>query len=759
MGLAHILKLEEVKTSMLLNIQDITNRTSFEKEEMILDYYRKFGIPIEKFLSLMNITMELKPTTQTKSLEKIWLDHMVYNNHINDIRLDPILDNHWDEIIGKEYISEILNEGGAFLTWHYGDYRHNLNPIIKELRNNISNHEKKFSVVVDRDSFNSENLLNGWNDTRRHAGVNLLVSESNLIGVKLHYLLKKKNSFLLFLDGNSGFNEDAYDLETSLVTSKIRVRSGIFRILEQTHKKICVIITSQTPEGKKRIHFHEPFYVENNKIQEACNKTFQIFNKALLDQPELWRLWDRHHNQVISWHRSIEEDKAEMRFDWKTKRDIGSSTLGLDVANAKLYLLEEETASFLTESIGNISAHVQDNKKFRNTTITVNLLLPINLQKVSSVALLQSVLIPSDLQMKLEDLYGGEFNISINRKGNLQVLELKLLFPYNKNYTQFELLDEAFTFLSDVLYSPLRAKGFSAEKVHRGIEVLKNTIHESEASIEYFVQEMCLRAMTSGEPFSIPVYGILEEIKNITTEKLYKVYLDILENSSIHVHVIGNIDEKEKVIKRIFKNLGNNNGKSPNLPQNMTSPQNKLIQVVEKDVQTAQGRLVFGFKTQTNFTSKHYLSLMVFNAIFGNSPNSRLHKKIRSERGLTYFLSSEIEHYKGILLINIALNEEHYEEVINIVNEELQQLKEGEIVKSEVDSAINLIKHYIITGLDMMSTIIDIHLDGEILNYHYDEKEIFNTLDQITVEDIINLANKLKLDTIFKTKSKKEALL
>jgi hypothetical protein len=76
------------------------------------------------------------------------------------------------------------------------------------------------------------------------------------------------------------------------------------------HKPIIPVIT-RINEGKRELIIYPAVFIEINKVQEGVEKCFKYFREEILKFPEYWRLWYRHHWQVINWAKNISFEKNE----------------------------------------------------------------------------------------------------------------------------------------------------------------------------------------------------------------------------------------------------------------------------------------------------------------------------------------------------------------------------------------------------------------------------------------------------------------
>lgn len=237
--------------------------------------------------------------------------------------------------------------------------RHNVEPIILALLTRTCYPQLPLYQVVDQESIVRERGLEQWKAKRDWARLQLLNSQSKMIGLTLHSHLRRGGSFCLFLDGQTGYNEDNYDLNVRWITSIIKTRSGIYRIISKSKKKICLSIMSLTDDYRSIIQFFPPISVSES-IQETCSELHALFRQRLQERPEWWRLWSKHHHQVIKWgdemgeHREgrthRETDLSQPNYvylhtdgeEWISEPVPGFGRLALNARNGKLYKLTAE---------------------------------------------------------------------------------------------------------------------------------------------------------------------------------------------------------------------------------------------------------------------------------------------------------------------------------------------------------------------------------------------------------------------------------
>ena len=256
-----------------------------------------------------------------------------------------------------------------------------------------------------------------------------------------------------------------------------------------------------------------------------------------------------------------------------------------------------------------------------------------------------------------------------------------------------------------------------------------------------------LESMKKNSIESINMDGNLNDLEKITKENLYKFYLKILKQDDWNLFVIGNLDMEDVVLKlkKIF-NLKKALGEVKLV--NKMPTRSKVLELKENS-SLLQSKLVIGINlVKLNNKEKNITMFVLNNILGGNSLSSKLAVNLRQKNSLCYNVSSIYQKYSSIIIINSSISKKNYLKARNLIYESINELKEGNITLEELESA----KKNIITSLQMSYDYPDILVNNYIFNVFDNvpliEKRIKEFQD-ITKEDVVKLAQKLKINTIF----------
>ncbi|MFJ7407634.1 MULTISPECIES: hypothetical protein [unclassified Lysinibacillus] len=187
-----------------------------------------------------------------------------------------------------EKLQQLYTETGfAIIGMHYGAYKPVQYKITDEL---IKVHpDKKILLVVDEESYNSESASIEVVKTYSRQNVEMIIAEKSNSALKIVRHLKNGGVVILYLDGMTGYGEDKYPIQLPFISSEIKIRSGIFRLLEKVKVPVIGVITPEIDE----ILISLP--IQTNNVNSTASNVLSFFRPTILKEPSLWRLWYRHH--------------------------------------------------------------------------------------------------------------------------------------------------------------------------------------------------------------------------------------------------------------------------------------------------------------------------------------------------------------------------------------------------------------------------------------------------------------------------------
>lgn len=402
-----------------------------------------------------------------------------------------------------------------------------------------------------------------------------------------------------------------------------------------------------------------------------------------------------------------------------------------------------------------------NNEKFKSIYFSVNFTMPVNKKQISENSLLSAILGKScdkyktqkEMQKYLYSLYGANFDVGIERFGDLYNIEFRCEC-INKEFLpgKEDVVNEVLEFLYNIIYKPdIKNNTFNKEIIQREKEFVLNKIREvKDDKLRYGVRKM-EELMCKNEPFSIYVYGDEEDILKITEEDLYKRYKEVINNSAITVIVSGNLSGYDDIETRINNIFGNKLTSNLDYKELICDKKEKhqKEEIIESQ-ETTQSVLTYGLRIN-NVNSNDFYKLSVYNALLGGTPSSKLFQNFREKESLAYTVRSRYYRFKDIIIIYAGIQKENYEKAKKVLENEINLIKEGKVT----DEEFNASKQSIISSLKEWNDS-KIALSKMFISNMFATKsntleleDMINNMNKVTKQDVIDIAKNITIEKIF----------
>jgi predicted Zn-dependent peptidase len=407
-----------------------------------------------------------------------------------------------------------------------------------------------------------------------------------------------------------------------------------------------------------------------------------------------------------------------------------------------------------------IDVYINNTDKFKTNYIHLDIVRPLSAEnEVSKNALIPYILYRGskkyptnqDISHRLDELYGADLNVSVARRGENQLLRFSIEV-INDRYVDYQesLIKKAVDFLYEIVFNPLLdEKDFHEEYINKGRTFLKEKILSLKNDKNSYVIERCYQEMCRGEDFSLYTLGTIAGLKSSRQENLYNYFQEVLKESPIEMFIIGDVGEADQLYKYIDQKFEIKRDK--NLPLNNTFIKTEDFEEkeLEEEDDITQSRLCAGMRIPITRSHPLYFALIVYNGILGGFSHSKLFTTIREDRGLAYYINTRLESTKGLILINAGIDVVDYPIVKEIIEDKIEEIKEGKIEKENIEwTKKKLINRYK-TLSDNNHSIVDAFLLGLINGKKDSLNYVINSIKQVKKEDIIKVAKKVNLTTHF----------
>ena len=349
------------------------------------------------------------------------------------------------------------------------------------------------------------------------------------------------------------------------------------------------------------------------------------------------------------------------------------------------------------------------------------------------------------IAIRKEELYSADIYGKTYRKGTQIVTEMCLSSIEDK-YTEKGNFRESLEFLFDCINNPNIIDGaFDETSFNITKENIINSIKSEKENPSYEAYQKYKELIGKDKVFVGSILGTLEEVQAITPSSLYNYYQSFFDNNHIDIYILGNINEKD--ILDIDGYLRFNSNYTNYTNKNTYLSYEKEYSEKEENSKFNQSKLFMGgsLKNLTEHEKKY--ESIIYNIILGNSPTSKLFQNIREKMSYAYTISSSINRLDGMFVISAGISSKNFENTKHEVINQINEMKQGLFNNKDISDAKEVILSIIEEINDNPWAIIDhynnfLYFDADTIEKQKSE------ISKIKKDDIINVANKINIDTV-----------
>lgn len=407
------------------------------------------------------------------------------------------------------------------------------------------------------------------------------------------------------------------------------------------------------------------------------------------------------------------------------------------------------------EIFDGINLHIIKTDRFKTDFVAAFLFTNLSRENVTKNALIPAVLrrgcekypTMKDISVFLEENYGSVFDASSDKIGDRQALQFYIT-SLNNSYTfqGEDLLSKNIELLCDIILNPKLEGGIFSEKyVSQEKETLRELIKGKINNKGSYANIRCIEEMCTDEPFGLYKFGYEEDLDTITTSELYEHYKDVLATSEIHIYVSGNVDEEK--VENDFKKYFQKVNRKYDATQICTTFEIKDMEarVMKEKQDVTQGKLVLGYRVRKHDVLNDMYKLILYSALLGGTPSSKLFQNVREKESLAYTIRSSYLKHKGIILVSAGIEIDNYEKALKLIGKEIDDMKLGNFTDEEIADAKSALENAYLSYLDEQTAIINIYMGQRLLGTVQSIEEMIKDMKNVTKEDIIEVANRLDL--------------
>ena len=413
-----------------------------------------------------------------------------------------------------------------------------------------------------------------------------------------------------------------------------------------------------------------------------------------------------------------------------------------------------------TEIKKGIKLHTIKTEKFKTNLIAIMLTTKLNRENVTKNALVPAVLrrgtknltTQEEINKKLEEMYGASLDCGLDKTGDNQVLKF-YIETVNDEFLPQEaenMLKTSLEKIFEFVFNPYLENGcFKKEYVEQEKENIKQIIDGKIDNKARYSLDRCIEEMFKDKPYGLYKYGYVEDMKNINERNLYEYYQQLINECKIDIFVSGIIDEETENIIKNNENIIKLKDREPqyNEPE-IIAKRTEKENDVQESMDVTQGKLIIGMDLDIDDDNLRF-DVMIYNSIFGGSANSKLFQNVREKASLAYTASSSYYRFKNNIFINCGIEIKNYEKALEIIKQQIEDMKKGDFTDEEVENAKKGIIASIKTIDDEQDTEITYFFSQELSKSKCNIEQYMQRISEVTKDKVVDVANKVSINTVY----------
>lgn len=403
-----------------------------------------------------------------------------------------------------------------------------------------------------------------------------------------------------------------------------------------------------------------------------------------------------------------------------------------------------------------VSLHLLQEPQFKTNQISVYFFCKMSREDASANALVPSLLkrgcssYPSmtEINKRLEELYGANLSEGVRKLGEYQVMSLTLTilddsFALNKE----PLLQEGIKLLQDVIFYPVlegglfRKQDFELEKQNL-VDLIESEINDKRI---YAIDRMN-EILYGDSPAGFPLFGTVERARELTGEMAIKAYKRLISSANIHIFCTGHkqMENASQIFCKAFEGLERKDVISL---QTVSYSSETPVKEQAQHLPVLQSKLVMGFRAKEGSDDLHARRLMT--ALFGGTPTSKLFLHVRERLSLCYYCAARYDKIKNVIMVDSGVKEENIEKAKDEILNQLKGIANGDFTEEEFSFALRSLTNALNSLYDFPSGLESWYLTQILMQTKNTPQEDLTELLKVKMEDVKKAAACTELDTIY----------
>lgn len=357
-----------------------------------------------------------------------------------------------------------------------------------------------------------------------------------------------------------------------------------------------------------------------------------------------------------------------------------------------------------------------------------------------------------EISKEMEEMYGASFDCGLDKTGDNQVLKF-YIESINDNFLPKQgenILEKSIKNILEIIFNPYTENdSFKNEYIEQEKNNLKQRIEGKIDNKARYAMDRCIEEMYKDKPFGLYKFGYIEDLESINSKNLYQYYKELINSCKLDIFVSGNINDKvENIVKQDENIVKLQDRNADYVVPKLELKQEKQEEIVTESMDVTQGKLLLGLDVNIDDEKLKYDTL-IYNSILGGSANSKMFQNVREKAHLAYVASSSYLRYKSNIFVNCGIEIGNYEKALELIRKQIDDMKKGDFTDKDIEDAKTGIIANIKTIADEQDTELTYCFGQELSHNKTSVEEYEEKINNVSKEDIINIANKVSINIVY----------
>jgi predicted Zn-dependent peptidase len=413
----------------------------------------------------------------------------------------------------------------------------------------------------------------------------------------------------------------------------------------------------------------------------------------------------------------------------------------------------------------NVDLKIIPTTKFKTLVLNIGFKGPYKQKDITGLYLLSKIMADSSkkypkaefLARQQDYLYGTAIQVSSQLVGELSLFSLTVSILDPKLIpSKFRLLEKVIDLIVELIYRPNIVDGLFEQQLFETTKSnhmyrLKSLDNDKES-----VAAVRMKGLVDDtHPYQQLSLGNFEDLSTLTNQDLIGLYNELLSRE-IEIYVLGDVSSKDIVstIEKKFKAKAVNK----KIKTVIELKQNKVKKIVETK-KFKQSHLSYLLTTKTMVGDKDYYPMIMFNAIFGRTPLSKLFRVVREKNSLCYSISSSYQVNYGFINVGAGIDSKNYKKADSLIRQQLNLMKQGSFTQEDINMNRNMLVTMIEHTYDQPVGLVNQLVTSDLIKADMIKQDYIDNLNKVTKAQIIKAAKKvdIKIEYLLKQGDKNEA--